>query len=103
MYHLEICSTGSSLRTKEEILDETLDSNHVLKDKKVSSLYSMNIFCITFDDFEHWLVLKLKGENWMLTPAMSEDVEEEGSLLGYVNDLKYRDYNLLDHIKFPQF
>ena len=36
-------------------------------------------------------------------PPMSEDVEEEGSLLGYVNDLKYQDYNLLDHIKFPQF
>ena len=34
---------------------------------------------------------------------MSEDVKEEGSLLGYVNDLKYQDYNLLDHIKFPQF
>lgn len=34
---------------------------------------------------------------------MSEDVEEEGSLLGYVNDLKYQDYNLLDHIKFPHF
>lgn len=34
---------------------------------------------------------------------MSEDVEEEGSLLGHVNDLKYQDYNLLDHIKFPQF
>ena len=34
---------------------------------------------------------------------MSKDVKEEGSLLGYVNDLKYQDYNLLDHIKFPQF
>ena len=34
---------------------------------------------------------------------MFEDVEEEGSLLGYVNDLKFQDYNLLDHIKFPQF
>ena len=42
MNDFEIYSTGSSLRTKEEILDETLDSNHVLKDKKVSSLYSMN-------------------------------------------------------------
>ena len=36
-------------------------------------------------------------------PPMSEDVKEEGSLLGHVNDLKYQDYNLLDHIKFPQF
>ena len=36
-------------------------------------------------------------------PPMSEDVEEEGSLLGYVNDLKYQDYNLLDHIKFSKF
>jgi hypothetical protein len=36
-------------------------------------------------------------------PPMSEDVEEEGSLLGHVNDLKYQDYNLLDHVKIPQF
>ena len=33
-------------------------------------------------------------------PPMFEDVEEEGSLLGHVNDLKYQDYNLLDHVKF---
>ena len=36
-------------------------------------------------------------------PPMSKDVEEEGSLLGHVNDLKYQDYNLLDHVKFLQF
>ena len=36
-------------------------------------------------------------------PPMLEDVEEEGSLLGHVNNLKYQDYNLLDHVKFPQF
>ena len=24
-------------------------------------------------------------------------------MLGYVNDLKYQDYNLLDHVKFPLF
>ena len=36
-------------------------------------------------------------------PPMSEDVEEEGSLLGHVNNLKYQDYNLLDHVKFLQF
>lgn len=24
-------------------------------------------------------------------------------MLGHVNDLKYQDYNLLDHVKFPQF
>ena len=42
MNHFEIYFTGSSLWTKEEILDETLDSNDVLKDKKVTSLYSMN-------------------------------------------------------------
>ena len=34
---------------------------------------------------------------------MSEDVEEESSPLGHVNNLKYQDYNLLDHMKFPQF
>ena len=34
-------------------------------------------------------------------PPMSKDVEEEGSLLGHVNDLKYQYYNLLDHVKFP--
>ena len=39
----------------------------------------------------------------MPLPPMSEDVKEEGLLLGYVNDLKYQDYNLLDHVKFPQF
>ena len=39
----------------------------------------------------------------MPLPPMSEDVEEEGSLLGHVIDLKYQDYNLLDHVKFPQF
>ena len=37
----------------------------------------------------------------MPLPPMLEDVEEEGSLLGHVNDLKYQDYNLLDHVKFP--
>lgn len=42
MNHFEIYSTGSSLQTKEEIFDETLDSNDVLKDKKISTLYSMN-------------------------------------------------------------
>ena len=39
----------------------------------------------------------------MTLPPMSEDVKEEGSLLGHLNDLKYQDYNLLDDIKFPQF
>lgn len=34
-------------------------------------------------------------------PPMSKDVEEEGSLLGHVNGLKFQDYNLLDYIKFP--
>ena len=34
---------------------------------------------------------------------MLEDIEEEGSLLGYVNDLKCQEYNLLDHINFLQF
>ena len=34
---------------------------------------------------------------------MLEDVDEEGSLLGYVNDLKYQEYNFLDHNKFHQF
>ena len=34
---------------------------------------------------------------------MSEDIKKEGSLLGHVNDLKYQEYNLLDHVKFPQF
>ena len=33
-------------------------------------------------------------------PPMSEDVKEEGSLLGHVNNLMYQDYNLLDHVKF---
>ena len=47
--------------------------------------------------------LSTKAKYLVSLPPMSEDVEEEGLLLGYVNDLKYQDYNLLDHIKFPQF
>ena len=47
--------------------------------------------------------LSTKAKYLVPLPPMSEDVEEEGSLLGYVNDLKYQDYDLLDHIKFPQF
>ena len=42
-----------------------------------------------------------KAKYLLPLPPMSEDVEEEGSLLRYVNELKYQDYNLLDHIKFP--
>ena len=45
--------------------------------------------------------LSAKAKYLVPLPLMSEDVEEEGSLLGYVNDLKYKDYKLLDHIKFP--
>ena len=47
--------------------------------------------------------LSSKARYLVPLPSMSEDVKEEGSLLGYVNDLKYQDYNLLYHIKFPQF
>ena len=47
--------------------------------------------------------IQLSSKARYLVPLspMSEDVEEEGSLLGHVNDLKYQDYNLLDHVKFP--
>ena len=34
---------------------------------------------------------------------MSEDVIEEGVLLGQIPNLKYQDYNLLDPEKLPQF
>ena len=34
---------------------------------------------------------------------MSDDVLEEGALLGHISTLKYQDYNLLDSNKFPQF
>lgn len=47
--------------------------------------------------------LSAKAKYIVPLAPMSEDVDEEGSLLGYVNDLKYQDYNLLDHNKFPQF
>ena len=47
--------------------------------------------------------LSAKAKYPVPLPPMSEDIEQEGSLLGYVNDLKYQDYNLLNHIKFPQF
>jgi hypothetical protein len=46
--------------------------------------------------------LSSKARYLVPLPPMSEDVEEEGLLLGHVNDLKYQDYNLLDHVKFPQ-
>jgi hypothetical protein len=36
-------------------------------------------------------------------PPMSEDVIEEGTLLGQIPNLKYQDYNLLDPEKFLQF
>jgi len=39
----------------------------------------------------------------ILLPLMSEDVIEEGALLGHIQNLKYQDYNLQDHEKFPQF
>lgn len=47
--------------------------------------------------------LSTKAKYLLSFPLMSEDADEEGSLLGYVNNLKYQDYNLLDHMKFPQF
>ena len=47
--------------------------------------------------------LSVKSKYLVSLPSMSKDVEEEVSLLGYVNDLKYQDYNLLDRLKFPQF
>ena len=34
---------------------------------------------------------------------MSEDVIEEGDLLGHISNLRYQDYNLQDLEKFPQF
>ena len=40
MNNFEIYSTVSSLWTKEEILDETLDSNHVLKEKEKYRAYT---------------------------------------------------------------
>ena len=32
---------------------------------------------------------------------MSENVKEEGNLLGHIPGLKYQDYNLQDPKKFP--
>ena len=39
----------------------------------------------------------------ILFPPMSEDVVEEGALLGQIQNLKYQNYNLQDFEKFPQF
>ena len=36
-------------------------------------------------------------------PCMSEDVFEEGGLLGHIQNLKNQDYNLQDPEKFSQF
>jgi len=49
------------------------------------------------------IMLSAKANYLVPLSPMLKDVEEEGSMLGCVNDLKYQDYNLLDHIKFPQF
>ena len=45
--------------------------------------------------------LSVKAKYPVPLPPMSKDVEMEGSPLVYINDLKYQDYNLLDHNKFP--
>ena len=47
--------------------------------------------------------LSTKARYLVPLPPISKDIKEEGSLLGHVNDLRYQDYNLLDHVKFPQF
>ena len=46
----------------------------------------------------------VKSEKYAIPlPPMSEDVAEEGALLGKIPNLKYQDYNLQDPKKFPQF
>lgn len=39
----------------------------------------------------------------ILLPPMSEDVIEEGDLLGNIPNIWYKDYNLQDPKKFPSF
>lgn len=46
----------------------------------------------------------VKNEKYhILLPPMSEDVIEQGDLLGHISILRYQDYNLQDLEKFPQF
>jgi hypothetical protein len=45
-----------------------------------------------------------KNTNYLIPlPPMSEDVKEEGTLVGHIPGLKYQNYNLQDPEKFPQF
>ena len=49
-------------------------------------------------------VYLFKNEKYLISlPPMSEDVAEEGALLGKILNLKYQDYNLQDPEKFLQF
>lgn len=46
----------------------------------------------------------VKNAKYLISlPPMYEDVVEVGDLLGYIPILKYKDYNLQDMEKFPQF
>ena len=79
---------------------------HVTEEKEIPQGRAMSFLPAYVCPLRHGaskIQLSSKGRYPMPLPPMSEDIEEEGSLLGYVNELKYQAYNLLDHVKFPQF
>lgn len=79
---------------------------HVIEEQEIRQGQAMSflpayVFLLWHDALK--IQLSSKARYPVPLSPMFEDVEEEGSLLGHVNDLKYEDYNLLDHVKFPQF
>ena len=79
---------------------------HIPEEQEISQARAMSFLPVYVCLLQHEapkIQLSTKARYPVPLPPMSEDVEEEGSLLGNINNLKYQDYNLLDHIKFPQF
>ena len=79
---------------------------HITKEDEIPQTWAMSFLpayvCLVHHEASK-IPLSSKARYPVPLSPMSEDVEEEGSLIGHVNDLKYQDYNMLDHIEFPQF
>lgn len=85
---------------------QSLRQQHIIEEQEILQGWAMSFLPAYVCLLRHEaLKIQLSSKARYLVPLlpMSEDVEEEGSLLGYVNDLKYQDYSLLDHVKFPPF
>ena len=85
---------------------QSLRHQHGTEEKEIPQGRAMSFLLAYVCPLRHEapkIQLSSKAKYPVPLPPMSKDVEEEGSLLGHVNDLKYQDYNLLDNVKFPQF